>query len=333
MPTERPALKLTVIVTIVSGIGAARNCLQVLAPQITVGHAEIIVPFDKWSAEIGNLATEFPTVNFHYIEDLGIAENEKISAHEHRLYDRRRAAGLQIAGGEIIAMTEDHALPAKDWCEQILAAHERSDAAVIGGAIENAVDKPLNQAWYFCDFGRYGRPFEQRESEFVSDVNVSYKREYLTAIRREWSESYHETLVHWALQKRGAKILLNENLVVYQNRPPLSLRDAFIERINWGRIFAETRTAKLNLPQRFLYAAGTVFLPPLLFWRAARNMRRQNNTFWQIVKLTPLLFFLLAGWSLGEFSGYLSGAPKASAELIEETARKSDKFISETQPQ
>jgi hypothetical protein len=95
---------------------------------------------------------------------------------------RRSAVGLQLARGQIIAMTEDHAVPAADWIREIRAAHERP-YAVIGGAIENAVDRPLNWALYYCDFGRNGRPMPAGEAESVSDVNVSYKREALNSIR------------------------------------------------------------------------------------------------------------------------------------------------------
>lgn len=326
MTADKSEIRLTIIVAVVSGKDSLRRCLKILCRQTDFSKDEILVPFDKWSRQTGELAPEFPDICFYYIENLGIAANENISAHQHRLYDRRRAAGLRIAGGRIVAMTEDHALPADDWCRQILEAHDQSGLAAIGGAIENAADAPLNWAWYFCDFGRYGKPFEKKAVQYVSDVNVSYKRDRLSAIRDDWNEAYHETIVHRKLIECGAQLALDEKIIVYQNRPPLSLTEALRERINWGRIFAETRAANINFPQRALYAAGTVFLPPLLLFRAVRNMRRQKRTVYQTAKILPLIFFLLAGWSFGEFLGYIAKEPKNAAQ----TARKSDRIVSES---
>lgn len=177
-----PQILLSVVITVVSGKQATAELLAHLCPQLDPKRSEIIVPFDRWSAEIGELTSEFPEVTFHLIDGLGAAESEQIASHQHRLYDRRRSAGLNLARGQIVAMTEDHAQPADDWVEQIVAAHEQPYLA-IGGAIENGVDAVLNRAVYFCDFGRYGRPFESGPAAYISDVNVAYKREALEATR------------------------------------------------------------------------------------------------------------------------------------------------------
>src|SRR5262249_27076921 len=152
---------------------------------------EIIVPFDEWCLEVSELAAEFPGVRFHRISDLGPAADSGRTAHQHRLYDRRRAIGLSMVRGHLVAMTEDHAVPAPDWCRQITAVHEQSDYAAIGGAIENGVDRPTNWAWYYCDFGRYGGPLLAGPSPYASDVNISYKRDALQRIRSVWSDAYH----------------------------------------------------------------------------------------------------------------------------------------------
>lgn len=319
MPNTEKEIKLSILLTVVSGKEAVRRCLTVLSPQIDFADSEIIVPFDQWSAAVGDLATEYPEVQFHFVEDLGLAKSADISAFEHRLYDRRRAVGLRLSRGNIVAMTEDHAIPAEDWCRCILAAHEHC-YTVIGGAIENAVDCPLNWAWYYCDFGRYGRPIENGEADYVSDVNVAYKRAALESVRDVWHNAYHETTVHWALQNRGTKLYLDDKIVVFQNRPPLSIKKIWGERRDWGRIFAETRAREMSFTKRFIYAAGAIFLPPLLSARAVKNMRRQKRTAQQILSATPYLLFLLIGWSVGEFTGYLLGEPAAKTEDLKVTA-------------
>jgi hypothetical protein len=208
-------------------------------------------------------------------------------------------------------MTEDHAVPAADWVRQILAAHEQP-FAVIGGAIENAVDRPLNRALYYCDFGRYGRPLERGEAAYVSDVNVSYKREALMAVQDVWRDSYHETTTHWTLRARGEVLYLDPRLVVYQQRPPISWVDALRERIEWGRIFAETRAARLSTRRRLLYAAGAPLLPAVLSARVWGHMRRQRLGAWRLFSTLLPAIVLLTGWVLGELAGYVSGPPRGA---------------------
>lgn len=309
-------LDLTVVVTVVSGEEALRENLASLIPQIDFEKAEVIIPFDKFSINVGELSCEFPKVNFQFIDDLGLASVRSISSREHRLYDRRRSIGLRQAKGRIIAMTEDHATPSNDWVQQIMAAHEQP-YGVIGGAVENGLDRPLNRAWYYCDFGRYGRPFVSGEAAYVSDVNLAYKREFLMEVRDVWREAYHETSTHRALRRRGNKLFLDARPVVFQMRPPISIWKSLAERINWGRIYAEDRTKELTVFQRIGFAAGSALLPALLLARVFRHMMRQKQTIAKIFSTLPLALILLMAWSVGEFLGYLAGEPKQYAKKLE----------------
>ncbi len=299
---------LSVIVTVVGGGGCTRRCLAALCPQAQSTGAEIIVPYDQWSLDVEALAAEFPNVQLARIGDLGVAASPKVAAHAHRLYDRRRAVGLSLARGRLVAITEDYAVPAADWCQTIVAAHGQSHP-VIGGAIECGVDRPLNRAWYFCDFGRYGRPFEPGAREYVSDVNVSYQRAALESVRDVWAESYQETSVHWALCARGVRLFLDPRPVVYQHRPAMGLWAALRERVQWGRVFAETRAAQAGTGHRLLRALSTPLLPAVLKWRAFVHMRRQRQSAGRILTTMPIVGLLCVAWSWGEFLGYWSGPP------------------------
>ncbi len=302
---EDNELPLSVVITVVSGKEALRRCLGSLAGQMESIGGEIIVPYDEWSGGVAELADEFRLVRFLRIDDLGIAGRATVSARAHRLFDRRRACGLAAVRGRIVALTEDHAVPASDWCEQILLAH-RQEWGVIGGRIENAVDRAMNWAWYYCDFGRYGSPVAAGPTDNVSDVNVSYKRDVVESVREIWKDAYHETTVHWALQARGTKLFLDPHLVVYQHRPMTSLRSAIRERAQWGRIFAETRVRACGAWRRLIYAFGSPILPALLTFRVLGHMIRQGRSAVQILKSLPLVAVFEMGWSWGEFVGYVS---------------------------
>jgi hypothetical protein len=314
MTEKSDELELSVIVTVVSGKDALRDNLTVLSAQANEINVELIVPYDKWSNDISDLADEFPTVHFHLIEDLGLAASSDVSAHQHRLYDRRRAVGLQLARGKVIAITEDHAVPSGDWCLQLVRLHKEMPYEVIGGAIENGLDRPMNWAWYYCDFGRYGRPFLDGETKYISDVNVSYKRRALDLVKDLYEDVYNETRIHWALRERRAKLFLDDRLVVFQMRPAMSIAEILRERIEWGMVFAETRGESFNLVRRLAFAIGTLFLPAILLSRVYLHMFRQKRTTTQIASSSPFVLLMLVGWSLGELIGYLSGSPFAKAK-------------------
>jgi hypothetical protein len=297
---------LTIIITVVSGKDMVGRCLDALTPQVNFDEAEIIVPYDERAAGVGELSEDYPGVRFHFISDGEAALNDETDSLEHRFYDRRRAVGLALARAPLIAMTEDHAIPASDWCRRIIEAH-RQPYAVIGGAIDNGADAALNWAIYYCDFGRYGRPFPGRLAEYASDVNISYKRSALEAIGDTWHSAYHETTVNWTLRSRGEEIFLDPSIVVYQHRPPITFAQAYRERIEWGRVFAETRVAACGRWQRVFYGACAPLLPVLLLSRVARHMIRQRRSIRQIAKTLPLAALLLTGWALGELSGYIAG--------------------------
>jgi hypothetical protein len=203
-------------------------------------------------------------------------------------------------------MTEDYAVPAPDWCKQIALVHEQP-YAVIGGAIENAVDRPLNWALYYCDFGRYGRPLLGGKAEYASDVNITYKREALAIIREVWQAAYHETTVHWTLRALGETIFLDPRLVVYEHRPEMKFMKALRERVEWGRVFAETRVSACRTWHRLGYSLSTIMLPGVLLVRVLKHMLRQRRPARVIVQTLPVAFLLIIAWSLGESIGYLRG--------------------------
>jgi len=124
--------------------------------------------------------------------------------------------------GEIVALTDEHARPRADWCARIAALHAAQAHAAIGGAIENERDQALNWALFFYDAGRYQNPLDAGPAQFVSDLNVSYKRAALERVR-VWQPKYHETGLHDALRAAGELTALSRELIVGVDRGELAL--------------------------------------------------------------------------------------------------------------
>ena len=292
-------------------------CLAALVKQSNAPVTEIIVPYHPGVAGIAGLAERYPGVRFVEVMDLA-TYNGRSGSREH--HDELRARGLAEARGRIAALIEDHGVPAPDWSRSVVESH-RGSAAGIGGAIENGIDRPLNWAVYFCDFLRYQRPIAHGESDVVSDANVSYKRDKLQTVRPVWKQVFHESSVNQALRKRGERLELTPNVVLYQNRLGLRLGSAVKERFVWGRSYAATRARLAGPAHRFFWAVFAPALPVLMLARMSLMAARKRVQLGPFVKAFPLTATLIMSWCWGEFRGYLTGrANAAGAQAAEAIA-------------
>lgn len=303
---EAPAL--SVVVTISSDTISPRaevshlaGCLEALSRQQDPPALEIIVPHHRDVDGIEELSRRFPAVVFLAVPNISIADREG-GGREH--HDVLRAHGLKIATGEIVTLLEDYARPDPAWSANIVAAHRRPWAAV-GGAIENGIDRPLNWAVYFCDFGKYQNPMPAGPAPFASDINTSYKRSALEAIRPVWSDSFREIVVNGALIRRGDGLVLDPEIVVHHHRVDLGFLFALRERFIWGRSYAVTRSTIIGHARRYLYALLSLSLPFLLLARMAHTARSRGRNSLAFLRAVPHLVPLLIFWSVGEMVGYL----------------------------
>lgn len=275
------------------------DCLEGLAQQVDAPPYEIIVPHLEHVEGLDAVKARFPDVLFLPAPDV-VAH---VGGREH--HDVLRARGLAAAKGELVGLLEDHARPDPHWAANVVAAHRLSHAGV-GGAIENGIDRALNWAVYYCDFGRYQNPVPAGETPFASDANTIYKRADLESVRSVWKDAFREVVVNDALKSAGKTIVLDPAIIVYQNRRGLTLGAALHERFSWGRSYAATRMALLTTPKRFAYAALSPVLPALLLVRMGRTAWSRKRHFSEFVRSVPFLVPLLIGWSLGETIGYLA---------------------------
>jgi hypothetical protein len=178
------------------------------------------------------------------------------------------------------------------------------------------VDRLLNWAVYYCDFGRYQNPVPEGPAEFLSDSNVSYKREALESVKDLWAHAFHETSVHWELRRRGEKLRLEPRMVVYQTRQTLRLLPALHERYVWGRSFAGTRAAEIPLIRRMIFASLAFLLPAVLSGRVVLQAWRRRRHLDRLMLSMPFVVLLETLWSLGEFVGYVTGRAYSSRSSV-----------------
>lgn len=284
------------------------GCLEALEPQMDA-RREIIVPYHTRTRGIDELARRFPRVAFMRCDDLETSTSKSGTygiLDNHARHHALRARGVAQARGEIVGLLEDHDRPEPHWCARVSEAHRQRfvEYAAVGGAIENAIDRPLNWAVYFCDFGRYQNPVPAGESATASDVNVAYKRAALESIRALWRDDFNEVVVNGALHARGEKLALAPEIVVYQHRADLRLGRALLERLIWGRTYGAVRSGQWGRGKRLLYALGTPLLPPLLLLRMTLTVLQRGRQRGAFFKALPLIFILTLCWAAGECVGY-----------------------------
>jgi hypothetical protein len=225
-----------------------------------------------------------------------------------------RALGVRLAAAPIVACTEDHCVPARDWCASILRAHA-SHPLVIGGAIAKLQpDRPIAWAAYLLDYARYMPPLKAGPADYLSDCNVSYKRSVLDSIPPDWQTAFHETRVHDAIRARAGAdaIVLDPNIVVLQSRHP-RLRAFLVERFAHGRLYAHLRAETYSSRQRWMYAGGALGLGPVLVWRALRNAWRSRDARLGALRALPILSLAALCWSAGEGVGALTAGASSPA--------------------
>jgi hypothetical protein len=302
--TEQPELSVAVAI-IEGGRAAMETCLDALAKSADGINLECLVPFDARLDGIEELQARFPWATFIDARESVNADEFGSASREH--HDILRAIGLRSAKAPIVAMLEDHGTPSPTWCHALMKAHRESDAAAIGGAVENGRDRVLNWAVYFCDFGRYQNPVPEGPVEFASDSNVSYKREALMSVRQQWYSTYHETSVHWELRRLGREIRLDPKMLVFQTRNRLKFFPALFERFVWGRSFAGTRSSEITASKRFVFALLSFLLPFVLTARIAAEGFGKRRHLSKLLTALPLVFVLETIWACGEFVGYVTG--------------------------
>jgi hypothetical protein len=279
------------------------GCLDALLNQKDAPNMEVIVPYRADAAEVAGLAEVFPAVTF-----LGAGDEacRKPAAGGHRHHQALRSRALAHAAGEVVGLLEDFARPNPRWCAEAVAAVQGGYAAV-GGAIDNDIDRGLNWAVYFCDFGKYQPPVRDGPSGFASDANAAYRRAALERIRPVWEQAFDEPNVNAALIAAGEQIGLSARLLVYEHRAGLRLSPALRERVIWARSFASHRMRGAGRVRRTAFAALTPLLPFALTLRIVANVLRKRRATRPLVRALPFIALLTVAWSWGEFLGYVTG--------------------------
>jgi hypothetical protein len=299
------AIKLSIVVRIVGGGDFLARLLDHLIAQVDGSVAEILVVYDFSIEEALELKPAYPQIKFLEIGAIPTQAPSGTHMAAHERIDRRTAFGLSNAKGGIICLLEDYDIPDPDWYEQVLAAH-RLPFGIIGGAIDHAGEGALNWAVYFLDFGRYQLPLREGRVDFLSDANLSYKRESINRIQWLWKDRYNEASVNWKLSEQGDILWQRPQIIVRQDRGELRFKELLKERYDWGKVFGIARTRMMSPVKRFLYIVFSPAIAMVMLTRITWKVFKDKRNRIQLLQSYPALVILAFAWTLGELGGYLS---------------------------
>lgn len=290
-------IQISVIVAAQDAGPNLERCINALIPQIPPGEMEIIVVDGSRRKDVrARLGSNCAITILHGPSQPNVPQ----------LW----TAGIQASRGRIVALTIENCVPAADWVEQMLKAHDGTWVGV-GGAIEMAPQNGLvDWAVYFSRYSNYMLPFESRFLDDVAGDNCSYKREALEPVRSLANGGFWETFVHEDMRRRGERLLSAPAPVVIYFGGLTGFR--FLRRrFIHGRYFAARRSREFTGPQRIMRAAGSFLVPLLLVRRIAARVWRNGRHRMKFLMTFPVIAAFVVAWAAGEGVGYLEGPSRA----------------------
>lgn len=292
--------KLSVVVGSQNARLSVRECLNALVKQRHGREVEIIVVDNSTDGTAETVSQDFPDIKL-------------IRSSEDKFVPELWEIGINHSAGDIVAITTSHFVPAKNWIEEIIKAHETCSGAGIGGAIEN--DKTADAvAWaiYFCRYSSYMLPFKEKTVKDFAGDNASYKRTALERCRHARRDGFWESFVHEEMLKQGFELFVTPTVIMYHLKS-FTLTGFINQRFWHGKQFGSERALNVSGVQRAFYILLSPLIPVVLLSRITRRVLTRGRHVKDYFLSLPILLLFLLSWSAGELTGYV-WTSKASNE-------------------
>lgn len=263
------------------------ECLEKLEAQSVREEMEILVMDRREDGTAEAIGRRFPRVTLR-------------SGLVGRSIPDLRWEGMRAAGGEWIAVIEDHCMAPPGWAAEILRLAD-SPYGVVGGPVENGSrERILDWAFFLAEYGPCMPPLREGETEGVPGNNAAYRREVLPLAEDRWAYVW-ESFLQKDLRQKGVRIFLRPALQIYHKKS-FGLGEMLEQRFLYSRSFAAMRGRSLAR------AVLSLALPPVLLFRIVRCLVGKRRNLREFVLGLPVILLFVASWALGEMVGYLAGA-------------------------
>jgi hypothetical protein len=291
--TEPSRPPLSVVIPTRDGVAELASVLEALVPGAEASGAEVLI--------VGDVDETAPPATC--VRLLPVPESDILVL---------RRQGLAEATGEVVAIGEDHAVPAPDWCEAVIRAHaELPEAAAVVGCLVNGTDATVTGR---ANFLAFAAPWQPPMATLPSGrpppcSTLSLKRDMLRGIEAE-APGWFEAGLLPALFEEG-RMVADDRIVVdhYQDNGSFwSIRNAFHSaRSSYG--YERTRHVPQGRREVVRWAVGGV---PRRLRAEAREGHRGSR---MRASESALISTITLAAGLGAAAGVLLG-PGRSAERV-----------------
>ena len=286
--------KLSVVVASVNGFPYVDKCLDSLAKRAP--EAEVVVADSTDEETRRRLREGWPAAKL-------------LSFDGQQTIPELRAAGIFASSAPLVAVIEDHCRVTPEWAHAAVAAHEKGHH-VVGGPIRNVVtERTRDWAAFFCEYSAFMEPLPEGETDALTGMNVAYDREAIAAMEDLLRKGRWEGWLHERMRERGIGLHCAGGMVLEHDKD-FGLGEFLSQRWHYSRSYAGMRNESLGR-RRWLYALGAPLLPPVLYWRMARNVFSRGLRRREFLIATPLIVLYLVVWAAGEAVGYSFGGGRS----------------------
>lgn len=226
------------------------------------------------------------------------------------------SSGMAAAAGEVVAVTTSHFRPESGWLRAVRAAHRRSRAAGIGGAIEPPrAGGAIAWATYFLRYSNYfGWDAERTVTDIPGD-NASYKRDSLEAHWPAIAGGFWEPDFHARILAEGEELRFVPDIRMRQHAA-YDFVSFCRQRLHHGRHFGSERTRGRSALVRALRVVSAPLIPAVFLAKIGMRVARNGRDYGPFVRSFPVLATFVLAWVAGEVSGYWRGVDTESTSRV-----------------
>lgn len=292
-PDDGP-IDLSVVIASINGRPYLDACLEALARQQGPAAAEVIVVDCVGPAVTDFVRQRYPKVRL-------------IECRPPCPLFELRAAGFAAAQAPIVALTEDHCIPADSWVQALLQAHNKHAGPVIGGAVENgATGRTVDRAVYLLEYGRFAGGGSPGPTDQLAGANLSFKRGFLSTLAGESRAPLDENRLQAEAVKAGYSLWFDPAIVV-RHKKNFSLPGFCRERFHFSRWYAGNRAVQAGPGMRWFYFLAAPLLPGLVKLRLIHQQWRRGSSWGEWLQASPYMVLFLLVEAAGEAVGSLLG--------------------------
>lgn len=289
--SNRPQLSL--VITSANGWDPLEECLEAATAQASDTALEIIVA-DRWGHGLpGRILERFPLVRV-------------LEAPAETTIPELRAMAFDAAHGSTIAVIEDHVLVPPGWARRMLAARD-AGARVVGGAVENAATGTwIDEAAFLCEYGHLLPPLPAGPVESLTGNNTLYDADLLARYKAITDSGAWENRLHDAMRADGVDLVCHPEIVV-GHKMHYSFALYMSQRYLFSRALSGKRLEGAGTIKRYAFGLASIALPPVLFWRVARNLWTKRVDRSLVLRSLPLIAVFVFAWAFGDVVGSCFG--------------------------